>query len=49
LPLDLDVSMTPTFFFISEEGRLIKRVPGSWNREDFRSFLDGVKKEEEKQ
>jgi thioredoxin-related protein len=43
LPLDLDVSMTPTFFFISKEGKLIKTVPGSWNREDFRSFLDSVK------
>ena len=47
LPLDLDVVMTPTFFFISKEGKLIKTVRGSWNREDFRSFLDGVKKEEE--
>jgi len=44
MPLDLDVSMTPTFFFVTEEGTLLKSVPGSWNREDFRSFLDGVKR-----
>ena len=43
MPLDLDVSMTPSFFFISKEGELLKTVPGSWNQEDFRSFLDGVK------
>ncbi|MCJ7766099.1 MAG: DUF255 domain-containing protein [Thiovulaceae bacterium] len=43
LPLGLDASVVPTFFFISKEGKLIKTVPGSWNREDFRSFLDGVK------
>jgi uncharacterized protein YyaL (SSP411 family) len=44
MPLDLDVSMTPTFFFVTEEGTLLKRVPGSWNRKDFRSFLEGVKR-----
>ncbi|MEE8588516.1 MAG: DUF255 domain-containing protein [Sulfurimonadaceae bacterium] len=44
LPLGLDVSMTPTFFFITKEGVLLKKVPGSWNQEDFRSFLDGVKR-----
>jgi thioredoxin-related protein len=43
MPLDLDVSMTPTFFFISKESKLIKTVPGSWDQEDFRSFLDSVK------
>lgn len=44
LPLGLDVSMTPTFFFVTKEGDLLKKVPGSWNQEDFRSFLDGVKR-----
>lgn len=44
LPLGLEVSMTPTFFFISKEGVLLKKVPGSWNQTDFRSFLDGVKR-----
>lgn len=43
MPLGLKVSMTPTFFFVSKEGELIKTVPGSWNQEDFRSFLDSVK------
>ncbi len=44
LPLGLDVSMTPTFFFVTGEGALLKKVPGSWNQTDFRSFLDGVKR-----
>lgn len=43
LPLGLNVSMTPTFFFITKESALLKKVPGSWNQEDFRFFLDGVK------
>lgn len=41
--LGLDASMTPTFFFISKDEKLIKTVPGSWNQEDFRSFLEGIK------
>ncbi len=44
LPWDLEVSMTPTFFFVTKEGTVLKKVPGSWNRQDFRSFLDGVKR-----
>ncbi len=44
LPWGLEVSMTPTFFFVTKEGRVLKKVPGSWNEADFRSFLDGVKR-----
>ena len=44
LPLGLSVSMTPTFFFITKEGVVLKKVPGSWNQSDFRSFLEGVKR-----
>lgn len=44
LPLGLDVMMTPTFFFVTKEGVLLKKIPGSWNQTDFRSFLDGVKR-----
>jgi len=44
MPLDLDVSMTPTFFFLTEEGMVLKSVPGAWNQEDFRSFLEEVKR-----
>lgn len=45
MPLGLKVPMTPSFFFISKEGELVKMIPGSWNREDFRSFLEGISPE----
>jgi thioredoxin-related protein len=43
LPMDLRVSMTPTFFFIFVDDRKdkvkIKRIPGAWNKEDFLDIL----------
>lgn len=43
LPLDLRVSMTPTFFFIfvdNEKDKIkIKRIPGAWSKEDFLDIL----------
>jgi len=49
LPLGLHVSMTPTFLFLSKNEKLIKKVRGSWNQEDFKSILNGIKKYEEKE
>ena len=43
LPLNLRVSMTPTFFFIfvnkQSDKVKIKRIPGAWNKEDFMDIL----------
>ena len=43
LPLDLRVSMTPSFFFVFVEKEndkvKIKRIPGAWNKEDFLDIL----------
>jgi len=43
LPLDLSVSMTPTFFFIfpqkNKDKVKIKRIPGAWSKEDFLDIL----------
>jgi len=43
LPLDLRVSMTPTFFFIfpqkDKDKVKIKRIPGAWSKEDFLDIL----------
>ena len=43
LPMDLHVSMTPTFFFLfveeNKEKVKIKRIPGSWSKEDFLDIL----------
>lgn len=43
MPLNIDVDMTPTFYFISENNKILKSVPGSWNQEDFKSLLEEVK------
>ena len=44
LPLGLHVSMTPTFFFIFVDDKSdkvkIKRIPGAWNKDDFRDILN---------
>ena len=42
LPLNLSVTFTPTFYFINEDHKVIKKVPGSWNIEDFKSLSQGV-------
>ena len=43
LPMDLRVSMTPTFFFLFVEKNKkkvkIKRIPGAWSKEDFLDIL----------
>ena len=43
LPLGLKTSFTPTFFFISAEQKLIKKIPGAWNIEDFKDLVKGIK------
>ncbi len=44
MPFDLEVSMTPSFYFIDQEMKLLKTVPGSWGQEDFKDFLLKVQK-----
>jgi thioredoxin-related protein len=43
LPLGLNADMTPTFFFIDSNKVLLKKVFGSWNREDFLEILKEIK------
>jgi thioredoxin-related protein len=43
LPLGLSVSFTPTFIFVDEKHAIIKKIPGSWNIEDFRDLTKGIK------
>ncbi len=43
LPLGLKADMTPTFFFIDKDKKMIKRIPGSWNKEDFLEILKEAK------
>ena len=35
--------MTPTFFFVNQEEKLIKTIPGSWVKEDFLVILKEAK------
>jgi len=42
VPSMLDYDVTPTFFFI-KSGKVIKKIPSSWNIEDFKSLTKDIK------
>jgi thioredoxin-related protein len=42
MPLDLKVPMTPSFYFLTADQKLITAIPGAWSREDFISILEEV-------
>ena len=46
LPLPLDYSVTPTFFFIDKDEKIIYRIQGAWNKKDFLKLLAMVLKKE---
>ena len=43
LPYGLKTSFTPTFFFIGAEQKLVKKILGSWNINDFKDLTKGIK------
>jgi len=43
MPLDVVVSMTPTFYFIDKNIKIIKIIHGSWNIEDFKDLTQNIK------
>ena len=43
LPLGIKVQFTPTFYFIDNVGSIKKKIPGSWNIEDFQSMTKDLK------
>ena len=43
LPLDEQIMLTPTFFFLDENGNILKKIPGSWNIQDFKDLTKGIK------
>jgi len=43
MPLNISPGMTPSFYFINEKEELIKKIPGSWNIEDFKELTKGIK------
>ncbi len=42
LPLKLKVRLTPTFYFIDKNNEIIKKIPGSWTKEDFKSLTERI-------
>jgi len=47
LPLPLDYTVTPTFFFIDKHENIIYRIQGAWNKKDFLELLSMVLKKRE--
>lgn len=43
LPLGLKVNFTPTFFILSTDLKVIKTIPGSWNKQDFKDLTEKIK------
>ena len=43
MPLDVEVNMTPTFYFLNKDKKLIKVIPGSWNIQDFKDLTKKLK------
>ena len=42
-PLGISVSFTPSFFFVDDKGTILKKIPGSWNIEDFKDLTRNIK------
>jgi len=47
LPLPLDYSVTPTFFFIDKDENVIYKIQGAWHKKDFMELLTMVLKKRE--
>ena len=43
MPIDAEVYFTPTFYFLDIKQKVIKKVPGSWNIQDFKDLTKGIK------
>ncbi len=44
LPLGLEWKLTPSFIFIDQNGKVLKKIPGAWEKEDFMKILKEVRK-----
>lgn len=38
LPMGIKVQVTPTFIFLSSDKKVLKRIQGSWNKQDFKEL-----------
>ena len=48
IPLEQNITMTPTFIFLNKDEKIIRKVVGSWKKEDFLDILQIVIKESKK-
>ncbi len=42
IPMNLKPTITPTFYFVNKE-KVIKTIPGSWSKEDFKDLTRKIK------
>ena len=42
LPKGMHIDFTPTFYFLDYQGKIIKKVPGSWTIQDFRDLTEKI-------
>ena len=43
LPLGIHVYFTPTFFFLNADQKIVKKIPGSWDIQDFKDLTKNIK------
>ncbi len=43
IPIDVKVYFTPTFYFLDKKQNIIKKIPGSWNIQDFKDLTKGIR------
>lgn len=43
IPLGVKRTITPSFIFVNNKGKIISKVPGSWNKKDFLEILNSKK------
>lgn len=43
MPIDVEVHFTPMFYFLNKENKIVKKIPGAWNIEDFKDLTKGIK------
>jgi len=39
----MHIDFTPTFYFLDENQKILKRVPGSWSLQDFKWIVERIK------
>lgn len=43
LPVGLNIYVTPSFFFIDKNNKIVKKIVGAWSIEDFKDLTKNIK------